>query len=203
MSKIKTLNTLIIFDWDDTLFPTTWLMQNKININDPNIKNIYAKQFIELDNLLYTLLKKSLKYAHVIIITNALLNWVYLSSCFVPKTQQLINDKINVVSAKGIYQETFPYDAFKWKELAFKSQVTKYFGSKQDICNIISAGDAEFERCALIKLVHHLKIDKCYFKSVKLMEHPSYDILKDQIMVMDNSLKYIVDINKHLDLNFK
>ena len=37
--------TLIILDWDDTLFPTSWVLENKIDLTDPAIRAKYYKDF--------------------------------------------------------------------------------------------------------------------------------------------------------------
>ena len=46
-------NTVIVLDWDDTLFPTSWVINNKIDLTDPNNRIIYYKFFNKLDNILY------------------------------------------------------------------------------------------------------------------------------------------------------
>ena len=63
--------TLIILDWDDTLFPTSWLYQNKIDLSDSHIRNEYQTLFAELDNILYSLLIKLINLGKVVIVTNA------------------------------------------------------------------------------------------------------------------------------------
>mgnify|MGYP003704592463 CR=1 FL=1 len=54
-------NTLFILDWDDTLFPTSWFIHNNINLHNSYMRNLYISYFIELDNVLYKLLKKLIK----------------------------------------------------------------------------------------------------------------------------------------------
>ena len=51
-------NTLIIIDWDDTMFPTSWLSRNNVNVNDNNTINGYQLMFTELDNVLSSFLKR-------------------------------------------------------------------------------------------------------------------------------------------------
>ena len=53
-------NTLIILDWDDTMFPTSWVTSNKINVNNTNDIENYKLTFVELDQILYQLLIKCL-----------------------------------------------------------------------------------------------------------------------------------------------
>ena len=85
--------TLIILDWDDTLFPTTWVTSNDINIknvtsiNSKTIIDFFSKIDIELEHLLKTLLN----CGHVAIITNAMLNWINISSGILPRTSKLLD----------------------------------------------------------------------------------------------------------------
>ena len=67
---MNTKKIVFIFDWDDTLFPTSWI--NNINNNKYNILN--NKKFIILDKILYLLISKCMIYGEVIIVTNATIN---------------------------------------------------------------------------------------------------------------------------------
>ena len=82
--------TLIILDWDDTLFPTSWATKNDIDLTDPDTQNKYIVSFSKLDLLLHKLLTNFLNCGTVIIVTNATLGWVLISSNILPSTQELI-----------------------------------------------------------------------------------------------------------------
>ena len=68
--------SLIILDWDNTLFPTTFVNTNKINLTTNSSKTKLLSVFAELDNLLYKLFQKILNIADLMIITNASLSWI-------------------------------------------------------------------------------------------------------------------------------
>ena len=68
--------SLIILDWDNTLFPTTFVNTNKINLTTNSSKTKLLSVFAELDNLLYKLFQKILNLADLMIITNASLSWI-------------------------------------------------------------------------------------------------------------------------------
>ena len=188
--NINKSNSLVILDWDDTLFPTTWVTNNYINLNDIEVRNRYLDFFSELDDLLFKLLKKTTEISTVIIITNALPIWIKISSSVLPKTQYILK-KIKIVSAKKNFQK-LSNDATEWKKLAFKSEVI-------DKKNIISVGDASYEYKALISL-HN---DKRLLKSMKFLENPTHEILKEQIEILIDNIYEMVTYQKHLDLVFR
>lgn len=188
--NINKSNSLVILDWDDTLFPTTWVTNNYINLNDIEVRNRYLDFFSELDDLLFKLLKKTTEISTVIIITNALPIWIKISSSVLPKTQYILK-KIKIVSAKKNFQK-LSSDATEWKKLAFKSEVI-------DKKNIISVGDASYEYKALISLYNEKRV----LKSMKFLENPTHEILKEQIEILIDNIYEMVTYQKHLDLIFR
>ena len=177
--NINKSNSLVILDWDDTLFPTTWVTSNYINLNDIEVRNRYLDFFSELDDLLFRLLKKITEISNVIIVTNALPIWIKISSSVLPKTQYILK-KIKIISAKKNFQK-ISNDATEWKRLAFKSEVI-------DKKNIISIGDASYEYKALISLYNEKRI----LKSMKFLENPTHEILKEQIEILiDNIYEWL------------
>ena len=52
---INPFNTILIFDWDETLFPASWLQSNEIR--QGNITKDVAVQLEELDNICMQFLK--------------------------------------------------------------------------------------------------------------------------------------------------
>ena len=91
-------------------------------------------------------------YGKIIIVTNASLKWINISSDNVPKTKKLLNN-IKVVSARDNYQHVG--DIYQWKTLSFIDQIKEEL-SHHNYANIISIGDAEYEYKALINLFHHI-----------------------------------------------
>lgn len=192
-------DTLIILDWDDTLFPTTWIRTNNINVKDLETSNKYIVYFYELDTVLFKLLKKLMEYGKVIIVTNALPIWIDLSSRVLPKTSYLLT-KIKIVSARKNYQPQSA-DMMDWKKLAFKDEVLSEM-LNNNILNIVSVGDAEYEYRALIDL-YNLNHKPKLLKSIRFVNDPSHDTLIDQLEVLKNSIPTICLIKKHLDKKFK
>lgn len=189
-------NILIIFDWDDTLFPTYWLFDNKIKLdNGRDVKN-YLLYFKELDNLLLTLFKKATTLGQVIIITNANRSWLEQTVNSLPQTNLFIRKYIHVLSARDMYQDT--YNIQDWKIMAFNYDIYKYVSWAK---HILSIGDAEYEHNALISLANTNYQDK-YLKLIRFVPNPSFDLILDQLKSIIKALPYICQKKSHLDLNF-
>lgn len=189
-------NSLVILDWDNTLFPSTWVTKSFINLNNVETRYKYLDFFTELDELIYTLLKKILYKSKVIIVTNAMPIWIKISSSVLPKTQNLLKN-IKVVSARKNFQK-ISTDATEWKKFAFKAEVKNVLDTENKQ-NILSIGDASYEYKALISLYDKNKI----LKSIKFLEDPTFDILKDQIEVLIDNIESIIEYPKYLDLVYK
>ena len=95
----KTLN-LTIFDWDDTIFPTsTFSPRNREEMYQ--ILNNNQKMFTELYNVAANLLTVAIKDSTVLIITNAHSSWVSCScQVFLPETYRLLQNGIETISAR-------------------------------------------------------------------------------------------------------
>jgi len=190
-------NTLIILDWDDTLFPTTWTIKKKINLNNKDDVNKYIVFFSKLDLLLCELFKEIINHGHVVIVTNAMIKWINISLKILPNTKNLIDKNVKVYSAREKYQNKNPNNIFKWKQILFQKLLLLY--SKNNIIkNIISIGDAEYEFRALINLYNRKRI----LKSIRFMAQPEFDSLMDQLNVLKKNMRMISRHDKHLDLKF-
>src|SRR3972149_5005925 len=139
-------HTLVILDWDDTLFPTTWTINNDIDISNQKVREKYQVVFAELDNILYELFDKTIKYGKIIIVSNASAYWVKLSLKMLPNTNRLVQNNILILSARDLHQNNHSINV--WKDLTFFNIVNSF----KNFDNIISIGDAEYEYRALINL---------------------------------------------------
>lgn len=191
------MNTLIFIDWDDTLFPTSWIVRNNIDVLDDKTVNQYIVFFSKLDTILYELLSEIKKYGKIVIVTNAVNKWVYNSSNMLPNSKNFIKKNVIVISARDIYQKTYPNNMDIWKLLIFENIANKNLNDKKQ--NIISIGDAEYEFNALKKLHNNSRI----LKSIRFMKNPTFDELLDQLGVFKNNIHKILTSNKYMDLKFQ
>jgi hypothetical protein len=197
---------LIILDWDDTLFPTSWVLKNKLDLNDEEVQNKYIVFFSRLDNLLYKLFMNFTKYGDIFIVTNAMVKWVAISCSILPNTKRFINDKIGIISARDAFQDKYPNKMDLWKKLIFKELTFDYFKSKNHphhtIHHVISVGDAPYEFEALVDLHDHVD-GKKILKSIRFLQSPTYESLIDQLEVLHNCIHKVCKAEKHMDLKFE
>lgn len=197
--KITKHNTLFILDWDDTLFPTSWTTKNKINIINKNSQG-YIEHFKSLDRTLCPFLKKLKEYGKVIIVTNALKDWVKISSIILPQTYYVLKS-INIMSARSLISNQTS-DIMEWKKRTFQMIIDEEFKNKS-IMNIISIGDAEYEHNALVSLTQTNFNKIKFLKSFRLIRDPTYDQLIEQIELLNTYIDKFWYLNSQLCKTFK
>lgn len=203
MNNIRDLNidynsTLIIIDWDDTLFPTTWHRTREIDLTCPNSRYKNLEYFKHLDIHLGKLIKNIKNHGHLVIITNASPEWIKLSLSILPKTKKTLND-VQIISARKRYQNKLHES--EWKMKTFDDLIHEKI-KKFKYTNILSLGDSDYEHYALLNLFNHDKLDHKYLKSIKFIKSADYDIIIDQINIINKNIKGICHSKRHLDLDF-
>lgn len=193
---MKQNNVLIIFDWDDTLFPTTWLINSGIKLTDEESVRKITVYLHELDISISKLLKNTIIAGKVIIITNAGIEWISLAKRYLPKTKYILDNYVRVISARDMYHHA--YEMMEWKKNVVNNDIKNLVDWADQI---ISFGDAYYEFSALISLYKIIPKRK-YLKNVKLCQSPTFENTLDQLNVIDNNLSDIVNEKRHFDLNF-
>jgi hypothetical protein len=206
-SPCKTHNSIIIFDWDDTLLCTTYLnslgiLSDSFDIAE-NSHGYFMKVFSEiekLDDLVYQTLSKSILLGKTYIITNSERGWVqYSANKLFPRTSQILS-QIQIISARGEFGEMFPGDNKQWKIQAFL-EILKTVDVNL-VTNLICLGDNMIEIEAANILAS--KFPKVFIKTIKFKEVPKpLEIIKQLKKVLDqfeeiyNSVKnFIIKIEK-------
>jgi hypothetical protein len=184
--KPKTHNNLFIFDWDDTLLPTSFLNKEEI-INNEDLPEEYIELFSILEESVLNILNLSLKKGDVYIITNSSIGWVQFSAeKYYPKLKSIIN-KINIISARNEYEDSYPGEAKLWKQKAFLNLKNKI--NLNLATNIICVGDSIFELEAGKILAS--KINNSFIKTIKLKQNPCPEDLVKQLDLIGNKFNYI------------
>lgn len=187
-------NTLTIMDWDDTLFPTSWVVKNEIDLTTDKDIQKYMIVFSRLDSLLVDVLHKFISVGNVAIVTNASTRWIAISCEVLPNTKRLLNDKVKLISARDLHQNNFPDNIHMWKKITFKDHADHYK-------HVISIGDADYEFNALIGLYscRHKK----YLKTIRFLSSPTFEAIIDQLTVLNKNAKHICKYKRHMDLVFE
>jgi len=193
------VESLIIFDWDDTLFPTTWLQQHDYFEKGVALSDAKEARLERLADRARVTLQMALQVAKVVIVTNAEQGWVQ-KSCkkFMPSLVSLVKT-IEIVSARSTY-ENVTKDMTEWKRLAFQEEVELFYGPDQDgqQRNIVSLGDSMHEMRALKSVTEH--VPNCLGKSIKFWDYPSIQQLIDQHDLLVTTLLDVVENNCHIDV---
>lgn len=111
----KPEQTIILFDWDDTLCPSNWIRENRPTLSffkPAPADEKYQRPLRELQKHVEATVRLAMKMGKVIIVTNAMEPWVE-TSCrnFLPLLLPLVS-QIPVIYARSIY-DTFTCDARK------------------------------------------------------------------------------------------
>ena len=194
--KSKTHNSLIIFDWDDTLLCTTFLTKN--GVYDENIKLTEKdkEKIAKLEFSVLRLLTLSTEKCDVFIITNAGQGWVeYSCEKFYPSVSKILK-KINIISARGEYEKLYPNDSRMWKIQSFLN-MQRFFNSNL-VTNIICLGDSFIE----IEAGHILasKFTQAFIKTVKFRESPKPEELNKQLTLVADQFDGIYKAIKNLTI---
>ena len=192
--KEKKYNSIIIFDWDDTLLPTSFLNSKGTYNAFRQFTNNERKRLLELENLVLQLLTLSVKKGDVYIITNADKKWVENSSkIFYPSISNILK-KIKIISAKNKYQKRYPSRI--WKIKAFINLANDI--DLQKITNIICSGDSAFEIEAARILA--TKFTEAFIKTIKFKEKPELDEIYKQIRFVLCQFNKIYSAVKNLSI---
>ena len=194
--KPKKHNCIIIFDWDDTLLPTSFLTKGGCFYEEIQLSPSDEKKIKELESLVLELLSETIEKGTVYIITNAGLEWVNFSSKrFYPKIIPIL-EKIKIISARGEYEKYYPGNSRQWKIEAFlKLQETV---NLQLITNIICLGDSLFEMEAGRILAS--KFTEAFIKTIKFRETPKLDELIKQLKLVIKQFNSIYSSVKNLTI---
>ena len=191
-------NTIFIFDWDDTLFFTSHLHPDKNNLffdESPKEK----KMMKSIEFYVEEILIKALNMGTVFIITNSSEGWVEACThSYYPNLISLLK-KINIISARALYEEEFPAKPLMWKIKAFNDIKERFSAENYRLTNIICIGDDNSEIIAAKSLSK--KFDNCLIKTIKLRESPELKELIKQLILVSEQILRIYSYPKSLTIH--
>ncbi|CAG9475387.1 HAD domain ookinete protein, putative [Plasmodium vivax] len=169
---------LIVFDYDDTILPTSWItVKMKLGLND-NIPASVRQFFFKLSEVVIKTLSLCLTQGKLVIVTNASLEWLINSARkFIPLVwSYIILNNIRIISARDRLINSL-IDPKDWKKVIFHQIINEilapYLCNNSVICFIYSVGDGNDERNACFFISQLNQYSSCVFKSLKFLSEPS------------------------------
>lgn len=200
----KTLpkKNIFILDFDDTLFPTTF-----INKKNEVLDIIKAKKTLNtiMGETIINFINEIKKYSSdIYIITNASYTWLDTSmkAWLDPEVSSVFNNII-AVSARDYFYESFKndyldntirYNTVLWKFVTMKKVLENHMNNFD--CTLISIGDSSDEKIATQKLAIMYNI---HYKTFKLIHSPSMVDIREQQKILIENMKTIVDNKNSMD----
>jgi hypothetical protein len=173
------MDTLLLIDWDDTLLPTSWLVEQNM-LGEGPITLEADIILTEIAARVLCLLEAGLEQGMVTIVTNSQIGWVETTCArFLPRCLPLINS-LTVMSARSTFEMTTA-DPILWKIMAFKKLKRVY-------TNIVSIGDSECEHQA----AETLKSALVKVKTLRLTPLPTIHQFQRQLTQVRDILEWIV-----------
>ncbi|CAD7967487.1 unnamed protein product [Amoebophrya sp. A120] len=223
--------TIIIFDWDDTLCPSYYVKSCGLLVNDPNAdfdklaarfphreidpKTGHVKEKSvgeEMQENLYELAKigencirTALRFGRVVIITNAETGWTQVSCRkWLPTLLPLLSS-MTVISARSTFEPKGVESPAGWKTHAFKEVIEAFYSRypNQRWKNVLALGDGRADREALHRVTEERLSEGCRQKNVKFIVKPSLDTLKKQLVLFTDVLEHLVFVDDHVDIRIE
>ena len=194
--KPKQHNSIIIFDWDDTLLPTSFLTPGGVFDENIILSDSDQEKLSTIEHYVSEILNSSVEKGNVFIITNAGKGWVeYSANRFYPSIKNNLK-KIEIISARGEYEKLYPGNSREWKIQAFLT-LLKFVNIKL-VTNIICVGDSLFEMEAGRILAS--KFTEAFIKTIKFREAPKLDELIKQLKLVNKQFGAIYSSVKNLTI---
>lgn len=200
--KFSIDETILIFDWDDTVLPSTWIQEQGLRLDEGS--TLTDQQRSELDIIAskaVQMLTVAKRHGTVVLVTNAETGWIELSAQkFLPCLWPLLQDNVRILSARSTFEAKGVQSPFEWKFLAFGQEIQSHYSRAMpgERRNVLSFGDSAHEREALIRVAQ--QIPNCRTKSLKFVERPGIEQLSREHTLVTDCFKEIVNHDGNLDL---
>ena len=194
--------TLIVFDFDDTLFPTTFMSDN--NYSDSGITRTELPPEVQqaLDNIeqaVINALRESKRHGTVKIVSNGSMLWIATASArFMPQFWSVVRDlNIEVISANDRRYDRHVYSSnpIHWKTHEFRAILRDMKRRRRPFTKnitFVSIGDSRIDGDATFNAqtetpLHHIRF-------VKLEDDPSTETIVRQLGEVADKMK---DLRKY------
>jgi hypothetical protein len=193
---------VIIFDYDDTLFPSSYIGEHDLYHTPIHSQEFvhHREKFQELETSAICTLTKAMAVGDlVVIVTNGKLDWIrYSMKMFYHRFFDFVRkNETPIVSAQDIFSSSNPHPVM-WKVNCFR----QLLGSLQSTNNIptqlISIGDGSHEAVACEVSAREFNIP---FRNVNFLETPSPKQLTQQLYLLGQEFSDIVSFQNSVEIN--
>jgi len=179
--------TVIIFDWDDTLLYTSYVRH--LHLQGRRIPKDVKSYLKRIEETSYQLLETALRLGHTFIITNAIAGWVEESAAhFMPSLIPILQ-KAQIISARSTQEASCDGDVAQWKMKAFLEMGQEF--DTDILTNLVSIGDSDFEMDAANVLGK--QFSNIFIKTIKLKERPSPQEHASELGALAPKLQNIIE----------
>ena len=200
--------TLIIFDFDDTLFCTKYFDTFSVPYKDifdcrislEEINPSLVKEIKQLEDTIIELFNNLQQKYDIIIISNADIKWI--NNClthFLSELNEYIKENnLKIYSAKNIFGKIVK-DSNEWKIKCFKKVIKELY--KNDLnfdLNVISIGDSNKEKKAVFNLSKSNEFNKVNIKFINMISFPSAASIILQLKYLNDNINDMILSNKSL-----
>lgn len=197
--------TIIIFDWDDTIFPTTHMTKKYgKDLKYKDLSRTDRKELRKIDCITVKLFKKAVQHGIVSLVTNAELDWLLESAEeFLPCVHDFICNKrnnVHILSARDKYEHKFKKSMSVWKYLTFDNLINQNVQKEKDV-QIVSIGDAEYEHKASLYSIRNRP--GSIVKNLKLRRLPSIAEITKEMKYLERFLNDIIAIDTSMEYEFR
>jgi len=195
VSTFSAEETMLIFDWDDTLLPSTWIKQQGLKLSsDAFLRPDQVKQLEQLTERTVRIISAAKRLGTVIIVTNSTEGWVDMSCWkFMPSMADAL-EGVRIISARSQYEKETQCQ-LEWKVRAFQNEIGGVEGGRR---NLICLGDSMHEHAALFIVARGLP--RVRAKSLKFLAFPQVAQLIEQHELLLECLDDVVDHDGDLNL---
>jgi hypothetical protein len=188
--------TLLIFDWDDTVLPSSWIKEQGLKLSlDAHLTPDQVKHLEQLAECTARAILAAKRLGTVIIVTNSTEGWVEMSCWkFMPSLERAL-EGVRIVSARSDYEKHGIKCPVEWKVRAFDKEVGGLEGGRR---NLICLGDSMHEHAALSLVAQRLP--RVRAKSLKFLSFPQVPQLIEQHELLLQCLDDVVGHDGNLNL---
>jgi len=201
-------DTLILLDYDDTVFPTSWCATRRFDAcvtKDDEFTENERARLLDLDEVLCSVILKMENLGTVILVSNATEEWILQTSMSHLKNfHKMLGSIVRVFSCPTVFGRGLPLE--QWKVLGFRSildeaqaamAAVSEYTTPMNGFNLIVVGDDTLEMDA----AHATRAPDDLLKTVQFMRRPSLSNVLEEWKLLGQVIEKVVKSDQNLSCN--